>query len=312
MLNIVIQYRETKTNSDNNKMNISHPHYQEYNESIQTYENNTVYEKLMCLKDTEIGPKNDETKDNYMENINKMPGRDNLKYKCVLPIGHAGLCCNKFTSLYIKNQFTKKLVDSIDKAIYYTPGNDDYVYKNRASRLYVNALSSEEEKKIRNKSEKKKCAIPLKDASTPVLLAQAYLDWSTFMVNIKDISEYINKEGINRDILDMITKNKEHLIMEFSKFNRNIFDNSGNTMCVITRNTIKLSDVSDPTRDNRVNISENDIQLGHNYPRSDNYVSIRGENLLPMSRRGNLIIGEKVFTQDIWINELQQILIQYK
>ena len=53
------------------------------------------------------------------------------------------------------------------------------------------------------------------------------------------------------------------------------------------------------------------VQLGHNYPRSEKYVSIRGENLIPMSRRGNLVIGERIFTQDIWINELKQIVSSY-
>ena len=57
---------------------------------------------------------------------------------------------NKFCDI------TEKLSKSIDLAIYSTPGNDDYVYKNRCSRLYENVLSSFEEKKIRNKNDKKK------------------------------------------------------------------------------------------------------------------------------------------------------------
>jgi hypothetical protein len=247
-----------------------------------------------------------------MENVSKMPGRENLKYKCILPKGHTGKCCTKFNSLFKKNSITDKLVGSINLAIYSTPGNDDYVFKNRSSRLYDNVLSSEEEKKIRDKTEKKKCAIPLKDTSSPILLAQAYFDWITYIVNIEDITEHLNIEnGSNKDILAMIHKNKEHLISVFGSFNRNVFNSSGHSICVITRHPIKLSDVSDPTRDNRVNISDKDIQLGHNHPRTEEYVSIRGENLVPMSRRGNLIIGERVFTQDIWIDELKQIMSIY-
>jgi hypothetical protein len=286
--------------------------YKNFCDSIQMYENNEHYTSLMCMKDTASGPNHDKTKDKFMEYVSKMPGREKLKHKCVLPLGHTGKCCNKYLSLFKKNDITNKLVRSIELAIYITPGNDDYVYKNRSSRLYENVISSKEEKKIRDKNEKKRCAIPLKDTSSPILLAQAYLDWITFIVNIKDVTEHLNiKKGVNKDILALISKNKEHLVSVFGRFNRTVFDSSGNSICVITRNIIKISDVSDPTRDNRVNMSDNDIQLGHNNPRTDEYVSIRGENLLPMSRRGNLIIGERVFTQDIWISELKQILTPY-
>ena len=143
-------------------------------------------------------------------------------------------------------------------------------------------------------------------------MAQAYLDWITFIVNIKDISELLNLHlDVNNNILAMISKNKEHLNFIYNNYNRKVFDDNGHSKCVITRNIIKLSDVSDPARDNRQNILDTDIQLGHNYPRSEKYVSIRGENLLPMSRRGNLIIGERIFTQDIWIDELKQIVSAY-
>jgi hypothetical protein len=227
-------------------------------------------------------------------------------------LGHLGKCCHKFSTLFKKNSFTKKLLSSVDSAIYNTPGNDDYVYKNRSSRLYENVISSIQEKSIRDKKEKKKCAIPLKDASSPILLAQSYLDWMTFIVNIADVGEHLNVvEDENKSILLMLTKNKEHLISVYASFNRDIFDKQGNSMCVITRSAIKLADVSDPTRDNRVNICDKDIQLGHNHPRTEKYVSIRGENLLPMSRRGNLVIGERVFTENVWIEELQSIVHPY-
>lgn len=321
--NITIDYDSNKENGKKNIKNdddetdsltITNDNvYQSFCESVKKYEDNEHYTNLMCMKATTSGFKHDGTKDIYMENISKMPGRKNLKYKCVLPLGHTGKCSHTFSTLFKKNDITNKLNNSIKLAIYNTPGNDDYVYKNRSSRLDENVISSEEEKKIRDKNEKKKCAIPLKDASSPNLLAQAYLDWITFIVNIKDINEHLNLEdNTNKYIIEMISKNKAHLISVYGSLNRTVFDSLGYSMCVITKNNIKISDVSDPTRDNRVNITDNDIQLGHNYPRTDEYVSIRGENLIPMSRRGNLIIGERVFTQDKWINELKQIVNPYK
>jgi len=286
--------------------------YSNFEKSIDTYENNSHYTSTMCMKNTICGPKHDNAKEIFMASVKKMSGRTDLKYKCVLPLGHLGKCCHKFSKLFKDNGFTKKLLSSVDTAIYSTPGNDDYVYKNRSSRLYENVVSSKQEKLIRDKTEKKTCAIPLKDASSPILLAQAYLDWMTFIVNIANIDIHLNVvEDENKSILLMLTKNKEHLISVYASFNREIFDKQGYSMCAITRNVIKLADVADPTRDNRVDICDKDIQLGHNHPRTEKYVSIRGENLIPMSRRGNLVIGERVFTENVWIEELQSIVNPY-
>jgi hypothetical protein len=185
------------------------------------------------------------------------------------------------------------------------------VIKNRSSRLYPIAISKEDEKKIRDKKAvKKKCAISLKDASSSYLLAYAMLDWWTFVLNIEGIQEHLLPTNpLIQSILDMVQLNKNHLVRFYS--NRKIFDPEGFTMCVITQSRITLDDFADPERDNRVDIRDTDVQLGHNIPRDDSYVSIRGENLLPMSRRGNLIIGERVFTEDVWIEELKKIVSSY-
>ena len=71
------------------------------------------------------------------------------------------------------------------------------------------AWTLESQIKQLNKTKKKKCAIPLKDASTPILLAQAYLDWITYIINIKDIKEHLNlDEYTNKDIITLIDKNR--------------------------------------------------------------------------------------------------------
>jgi hypothetical protein len=230
--------------------------------------------------------------------------RENLCYRCVLPTGHTGKCSKTFP-IFKKSACTKKLIKKINNSIYTSLGNDDYVYINRASRLFAVVLSKTEEAEIRDKKEKKKCAIPLKDASTPILLAQAYLDWVTFVVGVHDISEYLITDG-NQAIFEMLELNKAHLTRLFH--NRKIFDDNGNTICVITKTRCNLADYVDTDRDIRTNIRDSDIQSGHNNSRDDNCVSIRGENLFPMSRRGNLIIGERVFTEDVWIDELLSII----
>ena len=285
-----------------------HETYSNFINSCLKYEINDHYSNLMCMKCTSKGP-NAPKNGSYLDNSIKLSNRENLKYRCVLPKGHSGMCSHKY-DIFKNSPITSKLIQSIDKKIYTTPGNDDFVYKNRATRLYCNVLSKEEELKIRDTKKKKKCAIPLSEASTPLLLAQAYLDWLTYCINIDGIDEHLNKDAILLEsIMEIISKNKLHLIKKFN--NRKIFDDNGFTMCVIKKTKCDLSDFSDPTRDNRVSIRDSDIQMGHNYPRNDKYVSIRGENLLPQSRRGNLIIGERVFTEDDWVNELYSISDPY-
>jgi len=283
--------------------------YNLFTESIKLYENNTHYKNIMCLNEIQ-NKKNIELIENEdLKNINIMKNRNNLNFRCCLNKNHSGNC-NKIYDIFDKNNLIKKLMKSIANAIYNTPGNDDYVYKNRSNRLFPIVLSKNEELKIRNKNIKKKCAIPLKDASSPILLAQAYLDYMTFMINIKDINQFIIINNTTNEILELISLNKKYLINNY--INRNIFNDNGYSICVITGNEININDVSNPFRDNRIDIKNTDIQLGHNFPRSENYVSIRGLNLLPMSREGNRIIGEDIFTENNWIIKLKLILSRFE
>ena len=283
-----------------------------FNHHAEQFESNTHYSDLMCLKPTGQAPKYDESLARYTEQFDLGNMRDNLRHRCVLPEGHEGKCTHKYDFLLKdkKEPTSEKLLGSIDLAIYSTPGNDDFVCKNRASRLYKVALTNEQEKEIRDKNEKKKCAIPLKDASTPMLLAQAYLDWWTFIFHTEGIEDLLADTPLARSVMDMFKMNKQYLQNVVFQ-NRQIFDNEGYSICVIKRNRLKITDFADPTRNNRTEILDTDIQLGHCVPRSDNYPTIRGGNLIPMSRRGNLIIGEHLFTEDKWIEELQNIVKFY-
>jgi len=91
--------------------------YTNFEKSIETFENNSHYSSIMCFKNTIYGPSHDNTKDVFMASVKKMSGRTDLKYKCVLPLGHLGKCCHKFSTLFKKNSFTKKLLSSVDSAI---------------------------------------------------------------------------------------------------------------------------------------------------------------------------------------------------
>lgn len=283
-----------------------------FSRHAKQFEENSHYSDLMCLNETGQVPKYDENLAKFTEQFELGSERDNLKHRCVLHKGHEGKCTHKYDFLLKdkKDPTSEKLLGSIDLAIYSTPGNDDFVCKNRASRLYKVALTNEQEKAIRDKNEKKKCAIPLKDASTPILLAQSYLDWWTFIINTEGIERLLADTPFTRAVMDMLKRNKQYL-QNIVFNNRQIFDDEGYSICVIKKNRLNISNFADPTRNNRTEILDTDIQLGHCVPRSDNYPTIRGGNLIPMSRRGNLIIGEHLFTEDKWIEELQNIVRFY-
>lgn len=139
--------------------------YHSFNNSIKQFESNKHYSNLMCFNDTKNGPKENNTENNhYLSNVKILEGRDNLKKKCVLPKGHTGKCCANLNCLFKEKENNKKvinkLISSIELAIFQTPGNDDYVYKNRSQRLFHTVLDSIEEKKIRDKNIKKKMCNP--------------------------------------------------------------------------------------------------------------------------------------------------------
>ncbi len=277
--------------------------YTNFTESTKLHESDVYYLNTLCLNSVGQEVKGDYK---FLESLNLPNCRNGFKKCCVLPRGHQDKCSTTY-DIFIKSSLTEKLISSVEKAIYYTPGNDDYVYKNRAQRLYPYAISAEDEKKIKDKDIKKKCAIPLKDASTPICMAQAYLDYMTFIYNIKGIDKYI---CYNENICKMLVDHKKTLIDYYK--NRYIFDKDGYTICAVTRKTLSVLNFADPDRDNRINIDEDDIQMGHCVPRNDNMVTIRGKNLVPMTRKGNRIIGDNNYCEDKWIDDLKEIVSAYK
>ena len=283
--------------------------YDGFIESSQEFEKSPRYLDTVCMKPLTSGPR--ETTP-IVGGCVSMPGRGGLKHVCVLPKNHTGSCSKDYSSIFKKNDATtKKLISKINLAIFSTPGESkEYVYKNRASRLFGIVLAGHEEAKIRNTTEKKACAIPLNEASTPVLLAQAYVDWMTYIMNIRGIDEYLDTTYVHHSaVKTLLSEHKEYLKRCFP--DRKLFTDDGYAMCVVTRHELSVSDVADPLRNNRANPHNTDLQLGHNFPRTERYVTIRGGNLLPMTRRGNLIIGERVFTEDVWMDELRGIVSNF-
>lgn len=256
---------------------------------------------------------------------------------CILPKGHNGKCMSKCHN----NLFKKEAVAStrfgskIDQAIYTTPGNDGIIYKNRHDRSFPIAVSSANERLIKDYERilsagsgsgsvtKRSCAIPLCERSTPLMMATAYIDFMSYLLNIQGIDEYLtpdeNLSIQEKEIIGFLQNTHKLFLDTFYKgYNRRIFtatchrdgagETGGFTRCAVRMYTFTPRDFVDTTRDSRFDISQNDIQIGHIVSRSDSEYTIRGLNVLFMSRRGNLIIGEENYLEEGWRDTLRGCL----
>ena len=218
---------------------------------------------------------------------------------CVLPKGHVGKCC----CAPHKQMFNNATISCKLDWIYSTPGNNDFVYKNRSDRLFPIVLTDEQEKKVRNKNTKLKCAIPLKDASTPEMLASAYIDYMTLIMNVRGVGKFLNDKSKYLQMLKPVIENhKAYMTTYYKQFNKVVFDKDNHTICPVTGARFAIEDFL-LDRDH-----PNSIQLGHVQPRTDERYTIRGGNILLMSRDGNRIVGDNDFTQEEWLQNIKNIL----
>ena len=316
---------ETAQEQNFEGINVYGPEYQACMERASEFEASEVgvyYKELMCLKPAgNTQPARDRTLRSHYDNINSYISNDyeevqthHQKHLCVLPKGHTGPCSCTL-ELFKSNPTTVKLKGKIEQSIKTTPGDNDHVYKNRDSRLHPIAISNDDEVKIRSsweegvKSQKLKAAIPLKEKSTPFMIATAYLDYMVYTINIFGMDEHIGTESNHYEMCDaMLASHKDHLVNYFNTYNRRIFDNEGNTVCAVIGNKLSVNDMADPNRNNRTDIRPTDIQMGHITSRCENCFTVHGRNIVMMSRRGNLMIGEHSFIEDSWLDEFQALI----
>ena len=234
---------------------------------------------------------------------------------CVLQKGHTGECssCPFSQGKILKHsRVSNKMETSINSCIYQVPGDTsgNSYFKNRASRLYPIVVSSDTKIKMKKASctsKMPKICISLKEHTTPFQMATAYIDWVTYAIHIDEMEDNFVSSIAEpflgwKDLL--VNRHAAFLQNHFKSRNRKIFDTTSGvrkTICAVKQDILTVANFADISRDNRINIDPNDIQMGHIVPRSNNEFTIRGTNLLMMTRDGNRAVGENDYLDDSWI-----------
>jgi len=283
------------------------PEYNSCMECKQQFEESKdgiYYKNIMCLKETgaacQKGPIRTafEHMKPFVRNTLEDIQTHNNKSLCVLPKDHSGKCCSNYNKLFKHEALTKKL-NYIDK----TEGDNDYIYKNRNSRIFPIAIPDSFEKKIKDKNQKKKCAIPLKNSTSPFGKATALFDYAVCFSTIEGIEPYRDDDEY-RKYKPKFDEHKQYLNTKYSEYGRSPFNDDGKLICPVTKEKINIDIIIKSDRTDAKN-----IQVGHIIPRSNHQFTIRGGNILPMTRDGNRIVGDYPFLEDIgqttkWETEL--------
>ena len=280
------------------------------------------YKSNFCMKpclsskcrETTVSKHYEEIKDHITNTYEDVINYNQMRL-CVLQKDHAGACRSSPFSvkkMLVPTRVSSKMETSINSCIYQVPGDTsgNSYYKNRASRLFPIVISSDTKFKINRESTNSKIpkiCISLKEHTTPFLMATAYIDWVTYALHIDGMEEHL-LHSMDEPYLSWKRKLTEHhaafLHDLFRSKNRKIFDTSSGvrkTICAVKQNILTVENFADTSRDNRVNIDQNDIQMGHILPRNNNEYTIRGTNLLMMTREGNRAVGENDYLDNEWI-----------
>jgi len=259
------------------------------------------YSSLMCMKTTgtvKTGPIKI-AREQMDQWILDQLDLEKLSYCCVLPKGHTEAC----TYNPVKSMFKNKTLGCKCDWLFATPGDDDYIYKNRASRLFPFKVPDFLQKVWRDKNKKRKCAIPLKEGSTPEMMAAAWLDYITLMLSVRGIDDQLKDFKHMKGMREMVAVHKVELIKHYKKFGKTVFNSDGFTLCPVMGKEISVDMLSNP------DLCDLDaIQLGHVVPRSDSEFTVRGKNVLMMTRRGNLLVGDCSFVSNEWIEQMKQAI----
>ena len=162
--------------------------------------------------------------------------------------------------------------------------DDDILFKNRARRTYPVQVTKDQYTKLNAKYKWKgkvllKAGIPVENGGTNFTIATAHFDFAAVLMLQKGI-----RHNLPKDIEDSLVARSKEIVEELAEQKIYIIGKEGYLCDPVLGLTLepewyRIDDKRDP----------NQIQFGHIYPlRPDKYMT-RGLNVLPITRRGNLI-----------------------
>lgn len=256
----------------------------------EAFFNESNYRHTICLKETRGGVK-DSTFLEALARISKYITSEDSEFYldffqkhsrqglCVMPKSHSGRCFSSYGSFFSK-RFENKIKDC-DK----TPGDDDILFKNRAGRYFPVQVTKSQYTvlnglhKWKASNVKLKAAIPAENGGTMFTVATAHYDFAAILMLQKGI-----EHKLPVDVELALTKRAGEVVAEYAKQGIYITDKNGNLCDAVLGYTLEpewysIDDRTDP----------NQIQFGHVYPLCPNKFMTRGMNVIPITRRGNLI-----------------------
>jgi len=256
----------------------------------ESFEQDSEYLELICLKIVPGGVK-EETFQTSLNSIKEYLSSDDSAFfarffreksrlnLCCLPKSHETKCSGSFAK-YFSDEFANKIKDC---AI--TPGDDDILFKNRARRTFPIQVSKARYRQLNERHKwkannlKMKAAVPLEHGGTPFTVATAQFDFACLLMLQKGVTHTLPKSLAS----SMKTRGIE--IASNLRSDKIYITNSTGFLCdavigcTLEPEWYSIESGTDP----------NQIQFGHIVPLSAQKYMTRGMNVIPITRRGNII-----------------------
>ena len=262
----------------------------------ERFQAESLYADVMCLKNVSGGVK-ESTFQEALEKISKYCTQSDLDFYvefyekhskplCVLVKGHRDRCSISLQS-YFSDKYQMKIKDCDT-----TPGDDDILFKNRARRFFPIQVTKVNYTVLNAKFGWKgkvllKAAVPAENAGTGFTVATSIFDFCAVLMLQKgivhslpsDVSKKLTLRGIQ--IAENLAKRGIYIVNKNGELCDAVLG------CTLEPDWYGIEDKRDPYQ----------IQFGHIDPlRADMYMT-RGMNVLPVTRRGNLIQSDTSLTK---------------
>lgn len=231
---------------------------------------------------------------------------ENFKYRtCILPKGHSGSCNLNFSG---HNKIYKKFVENklgfFLKSVQTTPGNK-YFYKNRADRTYPFLISKNVNSALIDKFGKKEynLFIPVRDGGTPEMRTSALLDIYSFLFSLFG-DDFLVKNH-DKHSLELIKDNLNRLKQVQTRSFKN-----DKLCCPVFGWKIKKEDFFNRDRED-----DTKIEFGHIESVKKEKFMTRGNNIFPVTRTGNRMIGDNnIYSKkgNIYINKIAKDFLEHQ